>query len=116
MKTVIKCDPTSPAKRLEILESKTWLTVQDIKKVADCGEYTARKNLKSIIAEIEAEGYLVPSITQVPTDRVIRRLSINLDFLRLQTKSAPKSLATERALVESSSKDSTPLYHFDLKV
>lgn len=110
-----KNDPTSPAKRLEILESKTWLTVPDIKKVADCGEHTARKILKSIIAEIEAEGYLVPTTVQVPTDRVIRRLNINLDFLRLQTKSAPESLATERALVESSSKDSTPLYHFDLK-
>lgn len=111
MKALIKCDPTSPAKRLEILESKTWLTVSDIRKVADCGEHTARKILKAIIQEIEAEGYLVPSITQVPTDRVIRRLNINLDFLRLQTKSAPESLATERALVESSSKDSTPLYH-----
>lgn len=106
---------TNPTERLQILESKTWLTVPDIKKVADCGEHTARKILKSIIAEIEAEGYLVPTTVQVPTDRVIRRLNINLDFLRLQTKSAPESLATERALVESSSKDSTPLYHFDLK-
>lgn len=106
-----KSGSTNPTERLQILESKTWLTVPDIKKVADCGEHTARKILKSIIAEIEAEGYLVPTTVQVPTDRVIRRLNINLDFLRLQTKSAPESLTTERALVESSSKDSTSLYH-----
>ena len=106
-----KSGSTNPTERLQILESKTWLTVPDIKKVADCGEHTARKILKAIIEEIEAEGYLVPTTVQVPTDRVIRRLNINLDFLRLQTKNAPESLATERALVESSSKDSTPLYH-----
>lgn len=106
-----KSGSTNPTERLQILESKTWLTVQDIKKVADCGEHTARKILKSIIAEIEAEGYLVPSITQVPTDRVIRRLNINLDFLRLQTKSVPQSLQAEGTLVESPRKDSTPLYH-----
>ena len=106
-----KNDPTSPAERLEILESKTWLTTPDIKKVADCGEHTARKILKAIIQEIEAEGYLVPSMTQVPTDRVIRRLNINLDFLRLQTKSVPQSLQAEGTRVESPHKDSTPLYH-----
>ena len=110
-----KNDPTSPAERLEILENKTWLTTTEINKVAACGEHTARKIFKAIIQKIEAEGYLVPSMTQVPTERVIRRLNINLDFLRLQIKSAPESLATERALVESSSKDSTSLYHFDLK-
>ena len=60
-----KSGSTNPTERLHILESKTWLTVQDIKKVADCGEHTARKILKAIIQEIEAEGYLVPSITQV---------------------------------------------------
>ena len=106
-----KSGSTNPTERLQILESKTWLTVSDIRKVADCGEHTARKILKSIIAEIEAEGYLVPTTVQVPTDRVIRRLNINLDFLRLQTKSVPQSLQAEGTLVESSSKDSTPLYH-----
>ena len=102
---------TNPTERLQILESKTWLTVPDIKKVADCGEHTARKILKAIIEEIEAEGYLVPTTVQVPTDRVIRRLNINLDFLRLQTKSVPQSLQAEGTLVESPRKDSTPLYH-----
>lgn len=106
-----KSGSTNPTERLQILESKTWLTVPDIKKVADCGEHTARKILKSIIAEIEAEGYLVPTTVQVPTDRVIRRLNINLDFLRLQTKSVPQSLQAEGTLVESPRKDSIPLYH-----
>lgn len=106
-----KSGSTNPTERLQILESKTWLTVPDIKKVADCGEHTARKILKAIIEEIEAEGYLVPTTVQVPTDRVIRRLNINLDFLRLQTKSVPQSLQAEGTLVESPRKDSTPLYH-----
>ena len=106
-----KSGSTNPTERLQILESKTWLTAPDIKKVADCGEHTARKILKAIIEEIEAEGYLVPTTVQVPTDRVIRRLNINLDFLRLQTKSVPQSLQAEGTLVESPRKDSTPLYH-----
>ena len=106
-----KSGSTNPTERLQILESKTWLTVPDIKKVADCGEHAARKILKAIIEEIEAEGYLVPTTVQVPTDRVIRRLNINLDFLRLQTKSVPQSLQAEGTLVESPRKDSTPLYH-----
>ena len=106
-----KSGSTNPTERLQILESKTWLTVPDIKKVADCGEHTARKILKAIIEEIEAEGYLVPTTVQVPTDRVIRHLNINLDFLRLQTKSVPQSLQAEGTLVESPRKDSTPLYH-----
>ena len=72
-----KNDPTSPAERLKILESKTWLTTPDIKKVADCGEHMARKILKSIIAEIEAEGYLVPSMTQVPTPGGVKQREIN---------------------------------------
>ena len=106
-----KSGSTNPTERLQILESKTWLTVPDIKKVADCGEHAARKILKAIIEEIEAEGYLVPTTVQVPTDRVIRRLNINLDFLRLQTKSVPQSLQAEGTLVESPRKDSTSLYH-----
>ena len=80
----MKIIPSLSAKdTLEILD-KQWLTTNDLKKLACVGTNKVKELKKSIIEMIHKEdgdNYYLPS-GQLPTDKVIKYLKINVNYLK----------------------------------
>lgn len=72
----------SAEETLKILE-KQWITTSDLKKLACVGTNKAKELRESIIKMIYEEdgNYYLPS-GQLPTDKVIKYLKINISYLK----------------------------------
>lgn len=63
--------------------SKQWASVNDIKKLANCGRDKASLIRDNICNEIIKEGKLLPICKEkiVPMERVVDYLNINIDYI-----------------------------------
>lgn len=71
----------------EILQlvSKQWCTTNDIRKLANVGIIQARKIKAQIWNELKSKGFIIPPYV-VPTELVVKKLSIDIDFIKTFTK------------------------------
>ncbi len=63
--------------------SKPWLDVKDVKKIALCGDNTARRIMNDIEQVIISSGKKLPPSKKkiVPTKDVVNYLNIDIDYL-----------------------------------
>ena len=67
------------------LVSKQWCSTKDIQKLADVGIRQARIIKEQICNELKSKGFIVPPFV-VPTELVVKKLSIDIDFIKSFTK------------------------------
>lgn len=68
--------------------SKSWLDINDIKNIANCGRDKANEIADTIIKEINNSGKRVPHTKKkiIPTDYLIDYLDIDIDFVMKMAK------------------------------
>ena len=68
---------------LKLIE-KPWLSVEDIKRICECGASSARKIVKDIENQVISSGKNLPPTKKklVPTNLVLDYLNIDVEYLR----------------------------------
>lgn len=63
--------------------SKSWLDVNDIKKIGVCGRDTASKIRDNIISSINKQGYNLPNCKSkiIPTSELVSYFNLDLDYI-----------------------------------
>lgn len=63
--------------------SKTWLDINDIKEIAECGRDNATKIMIEIEKNVVKQGKKIPKIKKriIPCESVINYFNINIDFV-----------------------------------
>lgn len=63
--------------------SKSWLDVNDIRKIGSCGKDNATIIRNKIIKSIEEQGYNLPIAKSklVPTNEVINYFNLDIDYI-----------------------------------
>lgn len=78
-----KIEPITASETLEIIQ-KTWATVEDIRKLGCMGKSKAIEVKRAIEDDLVADGFMLT--TKVPMELVVKKLNININYLKKVVK------------------------------
>ncbi len=97
--TRVKLKSATAKDILEIL-NKQWLSANDIKMVASVGKNKADEIRKEIQQELKEKKYFYPSY-MVPSEFVVKKLGLNINYLRKMAKEEKNEEKIKTDLEES---------------